>query len=147
MDRKRQNILTRIKVLKENTEDIKSEQPTGSDSTEIKLHQTEYTYDFDFNLAPSLIYYAYSFFNFPDTDPDPINRSFYSTMTYQIYYSNVGDPPVAWNGNSDLYVYPGRNFDGNLLGSQIQITNNSGVTKHIRIKMFALSTRREGTWL
>lgn len=145
MDRKRHSIITELKTLKQEVADIKGEQMTGSDSTEIKVHQTEDTYDHDLDVPALEIGIFYSYFIY-DTD-DAFNRAAYNTMAFQIYYSNVGDEPVLWEGNSELFVYLARNYDSPAGFIEAQVTNTTGVTKNVKIKIFALSTARAGEFL
>lgn len=143
MDRKRETILTRITQAQRDLEGLKSTQFAGADTTEILIGKSNLGYDIDFELLNNERAYVTVNYN-PDALKDWQDTT-YDQIGANVYINNPGDPTADLYHGEFVNVLPTQDLSAYVAQKELQIVNVSGVTKHIYIKGYCLTTALSGT--
>ena len=151
MDRKTSSIITDISTLNKDIKSLKSEQPFGSDTTELKLIiYNNITHNPFYDVTKTLSAnerYSFQIGCQDSNDSYPFNIHFgYSKIIFQIWVNNMSTP--YYGESSGIGVFTAYNrysmFPPLYDYLETQIINSSAAPITIFIKVYAITTLTAG---
>lgn len=144
LDRKTENILTLMGETRRIIDDMKTEQPIGADTTEIRLASGSVPYDALINPIHNGER-AYVTINYNPGSLKEWQESTYNEIRWGIFIGNIGDTTLQRYHGEFVNVLPTQKLDAYSAQAEVQIVNTSGVDKQIVIQAFCLTTALSGT--
>lgn len=142
MDRKYSDIVSDIKELNDNVDTLKSVQFFGYDTTELKLVQTEDSYDETVTLLSG----QRASFRIICFNNDIVFKIGYNQILFQLWVNNMSTPYYGESSGIGVFT-PAMKREPIAPGSdaiEFEIINSSASTKTIFLKAFAISTYENG---
>lgn len=142
MDRKTSSIITDISKLNKDINHLKTTQPFGYDSSELKMVTNNNTYDLTVSIASGDRYnFSIGCYSNDDVYPFNIHRG-YNQMLFQIWVNNMSTPYYGESSGIGVFTPVATNspFAPNYDLLEVEMVNSSASSITIFIKVYLITT-------